>query len=122
MSYDDDNVFARILRGEIPADKVYEDDHVLAFRDIAGLAPVHILVIPKGRYVSMDDFTGKASDAEVAAFFRAIGKIARDAGVAESGYRLVANSGADARQEVMHFHFHILGGRKMWGIKPRGVD
>lgn len=110
MAYDRDNIFAKILRGEIPCQKVYEDDHVLAFRDIQPKAPVHVLVIPKGDYVSHDDFAAKASDAEIAALTRAVGKIARDEGVAEKGYRLIANTGANGGQEVPHYHVHILGG------------
>ncbi len=113
MAYDDDNVFARILRGEIPCDRVYEDEHVLAFNDIQPQAPVHILVIPKGRYVSMDDFSANASDAEIAALMRAVGHVAREAGVAEQGYRFLANTGPDARQEVPHFHVHVFGGRRL---------
>jgi histidine triad (HIT) family protein len=110
MAYDADNIFARILRGEIPCQKVFEDDHVLAFNDIGPQKPVHILVIPKGAYISHDDFAAKASDAEIVAFTRAVGKIARAAGVAESGYRLIANAGAYGGQEVPHYHVHILGG------------
>lgn len=110
MAYDDSNIFARILRGEIPCKKVFEDDHVLAFHDIAPQRPVHILVIPKGAYVSHDDFSANASDAEIAAFSRAVGRIAREAGIAESGYRLIANAGADGGQEVPHYHVHVLGG------------
>ncbi len=117
MVYDDDNVFARILRGEIPADKVYEDEHVLAFNDIAHLAPVHVLVIPKGKYVNCDDFTANASDAEMAALMRAVGKVARDHGVVESGYRMVSNTGPEAGQEVPHFHIHIFGGRRLGGLR-----
>ena len=111
--YDKDNVFAKILRGEIPNDTVYEDGYVLAFRDIGALAPVHVLVIPKGEYESMDDFSTNAPVAMVAGFFRAVGKIVRDLGVAETGYRLIANHGADSHQEVAHFHVHILGGRTL---------
>jgi diadenosine tetraphosphate (Ap4A) HIT family hydrolase len=119
MAYDDSNVFARILRGEIPCDRVYEDDHVLAFRDINPQTPVHVLVIPKGRYVSMDDFAARASDAEIAALMRAVARIARDLGVAESGYRFLANTGPDAHQEVAHFHVHLFGGRRLGRmIKP----
>lgn len=110
MAYDDSNIFARILRGEIPCNKVYEDDHVLAFRDIAPKAPVHVLVIPKGAYVSHDDFSARASDGDIAAFTRAVGQIARDLGVAETGYRLIANTGLNGGQEVPHYHVHILGG------------
>lgn len=111
MAYDRNNIFARILRGEVPCRKVYEDHHVLAFHDINPQAPVHILVIPKGAYVSLDDFTAAASDAEVVAFTRAIGRIARDHGVADTGYRVLANHGGDANQEVPHLHVHIFGGR-----------
>ena len=119
MSYDRDNVFARILRGETPCDKVYEDAHVLAFRDIRPQAPTHVLVIPKGEYVSLDDFSAKASEAEQAALLRALGHIARAAGVAASGYRVLANSGAAAHQEVPHLHFHLFGGRDLGGMLPR---
>jgi diadenosine tetraphosphate (Ap4A) HIT family hydrolase len=108
--YDDSNVFARILRGELPCRKVYEDDHVLAFHDISPLAPAHILVIPKGRYVSWDDFSEKAADEEVTAFVRAVGRIAREAGLVDSGYRLLANTGVNSGQEVPHLHVHIFAG------------
>ncbi len=111
MAYDRNNIFARILRGEVPCRKVYEDAHVLAFHDINPQAPLHILVIPKGEYVSFDDFSAKASDAEMAAFVRAAWAIAREHGVANSGYRILANHGEDAHQEVPHFHLHIFGGR-----------
>lgn len=119
MAYDDNNVFARILRGELPCKKVYEDEHVLAFHDIRPQTPVHILVIPKGRYVDLDDFSAKASDAEIAALFRAVGRLAREAGVAERGYRFLANNGRDANQEVQHLHVHIFGGKNLGRmIKP----
>jgi histidine triad (HIT) family protein len=118
-AYDDDNIFARILRGEIPCDKVHEDDHTLAFRDINPQAPTHILVIPKGRYVSMADFSAKASDAEMAALLRAVGRVAREAGVEDSGYRILANHGPDSHQEVPHLHIHVFGGRKLGGMLPR---
>src|SRR5690349_2174312 len=108
--YDDGNVFARILKGELPSNKVYEDEHVLAFHDINPLAPTHILVIPKGRYVSWDDFSENASDEEIAAFVRASGRIAREAGLVENGYRVLANSGQDSGQEVSHLHLHIFAG------------
>ena len=111
--YDDENVFAKILRGEIPCDKVYEDAHSLAFRDINPQAPTHILVIPKGRYVSWDDFSTNAPDTEIAAFVRAVGKVARDAGLVEPGYRLLANIGPDAHQEVAHLHVHLFAGRAL---------
>lgn len=110
MAYDRNNVFARILRGELPCHRVYEDEHALAFHDINPLAPVHVLVIPKGEYVSMDDFAAKASEAEIAGFFRAVAETARRLGVVERGYRFLANTGADANQEVPHFHIHIFGG------------
>jgi histidine triad (HIT) family protein len=108
--YDQNNLFAQILRGEIPSKKVYEDEHALAFHDINPLAPTHILVIPKGPYVSWDDFSAKAPDVEIAGFIRAIGKIARDEGLVESGYRLLANVGLNSGQEVPHLHVHIFGG------------
>jgi diadenosine tetraphosphate (Ap4A) HIT family hydrolase len=111
MPYDRNNVFARILRGELPCAKVYEDEHVLAFRDIAPQAPTHIVLIPKGEYASASDFSERASDAELAAFMRAIAKIAKMEGIDESGYRLLANTGKDGHQEVPHFHMHIVGGR-----------
>ena len=121
MAYDSDNIFAKILRGEIPCDKVYEDDEVLAFRDINPQTPTHILVIPKGAYVSYDDFSENASDAEIAAFVRVVGRIAREAGLAGPGYRILANHGRDGRQEVPHFHLHIFGGRDCGPmIKPPG--
>ena len=111
--YDDNNIFARILRGELPANKVYEDEHVLAFHDINPLAPVHILVIPKAAYVSWDDFSRKASDAEIAALVRATGHIAREAGLVEGGYRVLANTGSNAGQDVPHLHLHIFAGRPL---------
>ena len=113
MAYDRSNVFARILRGELPCTKVYEDEHVLAFRDINPQAPVHVVLIPKGEYVSVDDFAAKASAAEQAALIRAIGEIAKAEGVVAGGYRLLANHGAAAHQEVPHFHLHIFGGRDL---------
>ncbi len=118
MSYDTNNVFARILRGELPCKKVYEDAHVLAFHDIRPQAPVHILVIPKGAYESLDDFHAKASEAEQAALMRAIGAVARMAGVAETGYRVIANTGRNGHQEVPHLHFHVLGGRPLGRMLP----
>lgn len=118
MAYDPNNVFAKILRGEIPCDKVYEDEHTLAFRDIAPKAPVHVLVIPKGAYVSWTDFSEKASDAEIAALIRAVGKVARDLGVAEDGYRTLANTGTNGHQEVPHLHIHLFGGRKLGAMLP----
>ena len=113
MAYDPNNIFARILRGEIPCKKVYEDERVLAFHDIHPQAPVHILVIPKGAYVSYDDFAAKASPEEIVAFTRAVAAIARDQGLAQTGYRLLANHGPDSHQDVPHFHVHIVGGRPL---------
>ena len=111
--YDDDNVFAKILRGEIPSTKVYEDDWALAFCDIAPQAPVHILVIPKSAYVSWDDFSATATDAEIAGFARAVGQVARDAGLVAPGYRVLYNVGANGGQEIAHLHAHIFGGRPL---------
>jgi histidine triad (HIT) family protein len=111
--YDPNNVFARILRGEIPCRKVYEDEHALAFHDINPKAPVHVLVIPKGAYVSFADFSAKASEAEIAGFFRAVGAVARALGLESEGYRLLANMGPASGQEVPHFHVHIFGGRPL---------
>ena len=117
--YDDGNIFARILRGEIPSKRVYEDEHVLAFHDINPLAPTHILVIPKGPYVSWDDFSEKASDSEIAAFIRAIGRIAKEADLVERGYRVLANVGLNSGQEVPHLHAHIFGGRPLGPMLAR---
>jgi len=119
VSYDPDNIFARILRGEIPCRKVHEDRHTLAFHDIAPQAPVHILVIPKGAYRSQADFSAKASMEEIAAFFQTVGRIAHDLGLEKTGYRLIANHGADAHQEVPHYHVHILGGRPLGPLLVR---
>ena len=110
LPYDDSNLFARILKGEIDSTRVYEDEHALAFNDIFPQAPTHILVIPKGSYVSWDDFSQRASDAEIAGFVRAVGKVAREAGLVEDGYRLLANVGRNSGQEVPHLHVHILAG------------
>ena len=117
--YDDSNIFARILRGEIPSQRVYEDDYALAFHDINPAAPTHILVIPKGAYVSWDDFAAKASEVEIAGFVRAVGKVAREAGAVESGYRLLANTGLNAGQEVPHLHVHIFAGRPLGPMLAR---
>jgi histidine triad (HIT) family protein len=119
LPYDEGNIFARILRGEIPNRTVYEDEHVLAFHDIAPQAPTHILVIPKGAYVSWDDFSARASDAEIGAFVRAVGKIAREAGLVEDGYRLLANIGQHAGQEVAHLHVHLFAGRPLGPMLAR---
>ncbi len=119
MAYDPDNIFARILRGEIACKKVFENEHALAFHDINPQAPVHILVIPKGAYVSFDDFSAKAEPAEITGFVRAVGEVARSQGVAASGYRVLANHGSDAHQEVPHFHVHIFGGRQLGRMLPK---
>ena len=108
--YDEDNIFARILRGEIPSKAVYEDEYALAFHDINPAAPVHILVIPKGQYVSWDDFSARAGEAEIAGFVRAVGHVAREQGLVAPGYRLLANVGRHAGQEVPHLHVHLFGG------------
>lgn len=113
MAYDSNNIFARILRGEIPCRKVYEDEFALAFHDIAPAAPVHVLVLPKGEYISFDDFMAAAPQDLVAGFFSAIKKVAGELGVAENGYRLITNHGTDASQTVHHFHVHILGGKPL---------
>ena len=113
QAYDDQNIFAKILRGEIPNKTVYEDEFALAFHDINPQAPTHILVIPKGRYVSWDDFSAKASEAEIAGFIRAVGHVARAQGLVAPGYRLLANTGTHSHQEVPHLHVHVFGGRPM---------
>lgn len=111
--YDDSNIFARILRGEIPSKRVYEDEWALAFHDINPQAPVHVLVIPKGSWVSLADFTAGASEAELAGFWRAVGKVAKQLGLEAPGYRILANMGEHSHQEVPHFHVHIFGGRPL---------
>lgn len=110
MAYDDNNVFAKILRGEIPAKKVHEDDYALAFHDIGAKAPVHVLVIPKGKYISIADFGANASSEEITGFYRAVSKVAADLGLADGGFRAIANTGVNGGQEVPHFHVHLLGG------------
>ena len=116
--YDETNIFARILRGEIPAKKVHEDQWAFAFHDINPQAPVHVLVIPKGKYCSFADFSALASEAEIAGFFRAVGKVARDLGLELPGYRLLANMGNHGGQEVPHFHVHLFGGRSLGRMVP----
>ena len=120
LVYDTQNIFAKIIRGEIPCEKVYEGKHVLAFHDIAPQAPVHILVIPKGQYISLNDFSEKASDEEASELIRVVGKLSRDFNIVESGYRILANHGKNAHQEVPHFHVHLLGGRDLGGIISYG--
>jgi diadenosine tetraphosphate (Ap4A) HIT family hydrolase len=111
--YDDQNVFAKILRGETPSRKVYEDDFAYAFHDINPQAPTHILVIPKGAYVSWDDFSARADEAEIAGFIRAVGHVAREEGLVAPGYRLLANTGLDGNQEIPHLHVHIFAGKPL---------
>ena len=111
--YDDDNIFAKILRGEIPSSKIYEDEWAIAFEDINPQAEIHTLVVPKGRYVSWDDFSAQAPDEEIAGFVRAVGKVARAKGLVEPGYRLLANVGENGGQEVPHLHVHLFGGQKL---------
>jgi len=117
MSYDKENIFAKILRGEIPCDKIYEDEYVLSFKDIRPQAPSHALVIPKGEYIDINDFSANASDEEIVGFNRAISNVADMLGISEKtgggGYRLIANAGKDAHQEVPHLHFHLLAGRPL---------
>lgn len=117
--YDTNNIFAKILRGEISSKKVYEDEYALAFHDINPVAPHHILVIPKGPYVSWDDFSARGSDAEIAGFVRAVGIVAREAGWVGSGYRLLANTGVDSGQEVPHLHVHIFAGKRLGPMLAR---
>ncbi len=117
--YDDENIFARILRGELPCKKVYEDSDVLAFEDINPQAKIHILIIPKGRYVSWDDFSQQADPGQMVALMRAAGMIACDYGLDQSGYRLLTNSGADGGQEVPHLHLHLFGGEALGPMLPR---
>lgn len=116
--YDDQNIFAKILRGELPCTKVYEDEWAFAFLDINPQAPEHVLVLPKGPYVSWDDFSTKASDAEIAGFVRAVGTIAREKGLVDPGYRAIANIGPDSGQIVPHLHIHICGGRNLGRMIP----
>ncbi|WP_316975960.1 histidine triad nucleotide-binding protein [Shumkonia mesophila] len=119
MAYDDSNIFARILRGEIPCQKIYEDGFAMAFPDIHPQAPTHVLVIPKGPYESLDDFSEQGTVAEIAGFWRAVGAVARQLGVADAGYRILANTGPDAGQEVPHFHVHVFAGRPLGPMLKR---
>jgi len=118
MAYDDNNIFAKILRGEIPNKTVYEDAHVLAFEDINPMAPVHVLVIPKGKYTDFSDFAHRATAEEMVALNRACAKVAEMTGVAETGYRLLSNRGPDANQEVPHLHLHVVGGTNLKRMLP----
>jgi len=120
MTYDPNNVFAKILRGEIPNKTIYEDDLTLAFHDINPQAPVHALVIPKGAYVSMEDFSANASDAEIAALFRTVGKVSDMLGVTKDGWRILSNIGANGGQEVPHLHIHVFGGKRLGPMLTKG--
>ena len=113
MAYDNDNVFAKILRGKIPSDKVLENDFVLAFRDINAARPVHVLVIPKGKYTDVGDFVANASQAEIVGFWKSVAETADAIGVTAAGYRIIANTGVNGGQEVPHFHVHMLGGARV---------
>ncbi|MCT4554916.1 MAG: histidine triad nucleotide-binding protein [Pelagimonas sp.] len=119
-SYDDQNIFAKILRGEIPNDTVLETEHALAFRDIQPQAPTHVLVIPKGPYVCFDHFAQSASDAEIVDYIRAVGEVCKMEGVEADGFRLIANAGKNGVQEVPHLHVHILAGRPLGRMLARG--
>lgn len=121
MSYDTNNIFAKILRGEIPCDKVYEDEHALAFNDISPQAPVHVLVIPKGEYISFDDFASEASAEAVAGFYRGVQKVAEQLGLQQDGYRTLSNIGPNAHQEVMHYHLHLFAGCDLGGMIKGGL-
>ena len=116
MVYDYGNIFAKILSGEIPCIKVFENDHALAFEDINPIAPVHVLIVPKQAYISMVDFTSSASDVEIADFNRAVGVAAKLKGLIETGYRTLSNHGNDARQDVFHYHVHLIGGHDLGGL------
>lgn len=118
MIYDTQNIFAKIIRGEVPCNKVYEDEFAFAFHDIKPEAPVHVLVLPKGEFISFDDFAQHSSAEQVQGFFAAIQKIAVQLGVVESGYRLITNHGVDASQSVFHFHVHILAGKSLGHLLP----
>ena len=122
MTYDSRNIFAQIIRGEVPTEKLYEDDHVVAIADIEPAAPAHALIMPKGNYVSFDDFSLHAPPETVAQFFKTIAYVARKLKLEESGYRLITNHGKDASQSVPHFHVHLLGGKKLGGLLPGALD
>lgn len=122
MTYDPDNIFAKILKGDIPCHKVYEDEHALAFEDISPAAPHHVLVIPRGEYTSYHDFIANAPVELMTGFFQAVRNVAEELGIAESGYRLITNTGPNASQSVPHFHVHILGGRPLGGLLPGDAE
>jgi diadenosine tetraphosphate (Ap4A) HIT family hydrolase len=122
MSYDKTNIFVKIIRGEIPGKKIYEDENVLAIHDISAVAPVHVLIMPKGEYVSFDDFSRNAPPDMVAHFFKTITEVARKTGIEKTGYRLIANHGSHASQSVPHFHMHLIGGRPLGGLLPGDTE
>jgi len=113
MNYDKNNIFAKIIRGEIPAQKIYEDENILAFYDISKASPIHVLVIPKGEFIDFIDFATKENPREITNFFKKVAEIAKDLKVDESGFRMITNNGSDAHQTVKHFHVHILAGKKL---------
>lgn len=113
MSYDKNNIFAKIIRGDLPAQKIYEDDNVLAFNDISRASPVHVLVVPKGEYVDFNDFVTKANAEIVVDFFKKISQIAKELNIVNDGFRLITNNGSNAHQTVKHFHVHLLAGKKL---------
>jgi histidine triad (HIT) family protein len=117
--YDPNNIFARILRDEIPSKRVFENEYAVAFHDIAPQAPVHVLIVPRGPYISLADFAVRASEAEIAGFFRAVAQVARELNLEESGYRTLSNMGEDGGQEVPHFHVHLFGGRRLGAMLKR---
>ncbi|MCB1557500.1 MAG: histidine triad nucleotide-binding protein [Alphaproteobacteria bacterium] len=115
-TYDENNIFAKILRGEIPCDKIYEDEFTLCFKDITPKAPTHLLVIPKGAYLNIVDFGKRASKEEIDGFFKAVSQIAEEQNLSQSGFRSIANTGLNGGQEVPHFHLHLLGGKKLGAL------
>ncbi len=121
MSYDQNNIFAKILRGEIPCNKVYEDEYALAFYDITPRAPTHVLIIPKGEYISFDDFSATAPAEAMVGFYRATQKVATQLGLQQGGYRALTNVGADALQEVMHYHLHLFAGCNLGSMVKPGL-
>ena len=117
-SYDDNNIFARILRGEIPNNTAFEDEHVLAFHDITPKAPVHILLIPKGKYTDIHDFSAHASADEITAFYRALAHLSVEYNLSDTGFRAIANCGLNGGQEVPHYHMHLIGGKRLGAMIP----
>ena len=113
MAYDESNIFAKILRGEMPCNLIYEDDHNIAFHDINPQAPTHVLVLPKGKYTSYTDFAENASDEEIVSFTKAVAKVAREVKIVDPGYRILSNDGPDSHQEVPHLHIHLLAGKPL---------